>query len=98
MSGEGSGSQTAVLVVGASATTHRLQMESLIPTPPQVNSQGCVLRSRTPEFRMSVGSSGPNQYGISFANQLLVFINSLDMTLLNCDYGSQRIWTISQEH
>ncbi|XP_047666673.1 mediator of RNA polymerase II transcription subunit 1 isoform X8 [Tachysurus fulvidraco] len=38
--GEGSGSQTAVLVVGASATTHRLQMESLIPTPPQVNSQG----------------------------------------------------------
>ncbi|KAG7336326.1 hypothetical protein KOW79_001019 [Hemibagrus wyckioides] len=38
--GEGSRSQSAVLVVGASATTHRLQMESLIPTPPQVNSQG----------------------------------------------------------
>ncbi|KAK3571589.1 hypothetical protein QTP86_015328 [Hemibagrus guttatus] len=38
--GEGSHSQSAVVVVGASASTHRLQMESLIPTPPQVNSEG----------------------------------------------------------
>ncbi|XP_053485887.1 mediator of RNA polymerase II transcription subunit 1 [Ictalurus furcatus] len=38
--GEGNRSQTAVMVVGASATTHRLQMESLIPTPPQVDSTG----------------------------------------------------------
>ncbi|MCI4374139.1 hypothetical protein PGIGA_G00002830 [Pangasianodon gigas] len=38
--GEGSRSQTALVVVGASATTHRLQMESLIPTPPQVDSLG----------------------------------------------------------
>lgn len=47
MTGEGNRSQTAVMVVGASATTHRLQMESLIPTPPQVDSTGCVMRSRT---------------------------------------------------
>ncbi|XP_017316733.1 mediator of RNA polymerase II transcription subunit 1 isoform X2 [Ictalurus punctatus] len=39
--GEGNRSQAAVVVVvGASATTHRLQMESLIPTPPQVDSTG----------------------------------------------------------
>ncbi|TSK16054.1 Mediator of RNA polymerase II transcription subunit 1 [Bagarius yarrelli] len=39
-SDEGSRSQTAVVVVGASATTHKLQKESLIPTPPQVDSEG----------------------------------------------------------
>ncbi|XP_053093121.1 mediator of RNA polymerase II transcription subunit 1 isoform X3 [Pangasianodon hypophthalmus] len=38
--GEGSRSQTALVVVGVSAATHRLQMESLIPTPPQVDSLG----------------------------------------------------------
>lgn len=48
MTGEGNRSQAAVVVVvGASATTHKLQMESLIPTPPQVDSTGCVMRSRT---------------------------------------------------
>ncbi|XP_072535252.1 mediator of RNA polymerase II transcription subunit 1-like [Salminus brasiliensis] len=38
--GEGSRGQVAMVVVGASGTTHRLQMESLIPTPPQVDSLG----------------------------------------------------------
>ncbi|XP_060776837.1 mediator of RNA polymerase II transcription subunit 1-like [Neoarius graeffei] len=38
--GQGNWSQTAVVVVGASATTHRLQMESLIPTQPQLDSLG----------------------------------------------------------
>ncbi|KAF4087827.1 hypothetical protein AMELA_G00075730 [Ameiurus melas] len=38
--GEGNRSQSAMVVVGASATTQRLQMESLIPTPPQVDSTG----------------------------------------------------------
>ena len=32
-----------MVVVGASDTTHRLQMESLIPTPPQVDSVGWVM-------------------------------------------------------
>uniref|UniRef100_A0A4W4EUF2 Mediator of RNA polymerase II transcription subunit 1 n=1 Tax=Electrophorus electricus TaxID=8005 RepID=A0A4W4EUF2_ELEEL len=40
------GSQVAMVVVGASTTTHRLQMDSVIPTPPQVDSLGFpVLRS-----------------------------------------------------
>ncbi|KAI4904299.1 hypothetical protein NFI96_010888, partial [Prochilodus magdalenae] len=38
--GEGSRGQVAMVVVGASGTTHRLQMESLIPSPPQVDSLG----------------------------------------------------------
>uniref|UniRef100_A0AAR2KA16 Mediator of RNA polymerase II transcription subunit 1 n=1 Tax=Pygocentrus nattereri TaxID=42514 RepID=A0AAR2KA16_PYGNA len=38
--GESSRGQAAMVVVGASGTTHRLQMESLIPTPPQVDSVG----------------------------------------------------------
>ncbi|KAI5606478.1 mediator of RNA polymerase II transcription subunit 1-like, partial [Silurus asotus] len=38
--GESGHSQTAVVGVGASATTHKLQMESLIPSPPQIDSLG----------------------------------------------------------
>ncbi|KAM9489502.1 mediator of RNA polymerase II transcription subunit 1-like [Clarias gariepinus] len=38
--GEGSRSQTATVGVCTSASPHRLQMESLIPTPPQVDSLG----------------------------------------------------------
>ncbi|XP_062847261.1 mediator of RNA polymerase II transcription subunit 1-like [Trichomycterus rosablanca] len=38
--GEGSLAMSAKVVVSASATTHRLQMESLIPSPPQVDSLG----------------------------------------------------------
>ncbi|KAK1794899.1 hypothetical protein P4O66_010097 [Electrophorus voltai] len=44
--GVGTHSQVAMVVVGASTTTHRLQMDSVIPTPPQVDSLGFpVLRS-----------------------------------------------------
>lgn len=38
--GEDSGGQVALVTVGSSDTTHRLQMESLISTPPQVNFYG----------------------------------------------------------
>ncbi|XP_066538814.1 mediator of RNA polymerase II transcription subunit 1-like isoform X2 [Hoplias malabaricus] len=38
--GEGKHGQVAMVVVGSSGTPHQLQMESLIPTPPHVDSQG----------------------------------------------------------
>ncbi|XP_076827498.1 mediator of RNA polymerase II transcription subunit 1-like [Brachyhypopomus gauderio] len=44
--GEGTLGQVAEVAVGASTTTHRLQMDSVIPTPPQVDSLGLpVFRS-----------------------------------------------------
>uniref|UniRef100_A0A8C1JBX1 Mediator of RNA polymerase II transcription subunit 1 n=1 Tax=Cyprinus carpio TaxID=7962 RepID=A0A8C1JBX1_CYPCA len=38
--GEGSVGQTALVTVGSSGTSHRLQTESLISSPPQVDSSG----------------------------------------------------------